>query len=706
MNAGVTSGAPDWREDVAEALRGAAVDWTFVAKTAFALLLTGWLAMRFQLEQPASAMITVGIVSHPHSGMVVAKSFYRALGTLAGCLAALLLVALFPQQRVLFLGTLALWIGLCAGGAALHRNFRSYGFVLAGYTAAIVAIPVIGRPDAVFDSAVMRVSEVMLGLFVAGLVSDVLFPQRLGRVLRTEVRGQFAGFLGFVRDSLGGVLDRGTLQAAHLRFVRQTVQIENQRSSVVFEDAGARVRSPRLRRFNQRFMAVSTTYQSLHHLMNRLQGADHAAARAALTTLFATVAQALDAAGCTPRRAAEAVGLERAMAVLRADMPTQIVAARTPLRGRDALLDFDTGAELLRRFVAELHAWTEAYATLAEHRPMPVADHEAAPFHHENDRVGAVLTTARTFAVMATTAAFWIASAWSSGASAMLIATIFCGLMASAPDPLRAVRAMLLGYVAGIVAAFVCSFGVLVRMDGFALMAAGVLPFLLPGLYLYTRPALAGMGTGYVIAFVYMTALKNPMSYDAAHFLNDALSQVVGIGGTALAFMLVPNASGNRWLRERLVRKLRLQVARACHAPLPGLRARFEAASRDLLIQVANQTGAGTAASRSLLAWGLSVQETGRAAIELRAEQAALDAAAVAGIDRVVRGLAAFYDRPDASGYGRVRAAVTAAIDAGGLPRAARAHLHLIRLALLDRDSVLAPFMPAPALPEGTVHAA
>ena len=133
--------------------------WIFVGKCLLAFYIAAWLSMLFQLEQPSTTMITVSIVMHPHSGMVLAKSFYRAIGTCAGSLCGVLLMAAFPQQRELFLLSLSLWVGLCAGGAVLYRNFMSYGFVLAGYTAAIVALPAISNPYNVFDSAMMRVNS-------------------------------------------------------------------------------------------------------------------------------------------------------------------------------------------------------------------------------------------------------------------------------------------------------------------------------------------------------------------------------------------------------------------------------------------------------------------------------------------------------------------------------------------------------------------
>jgi len=114
----------------------------FAAKTTAAGLLALLIAFTFNLDQPQWALLTVFIVSQPElSGSVLAKSFYRTIGTAIGAAIALLLVALFAQERVLFLGALALWIGSCTFGSQYARNFGAYSFVLSGYTAAIVGIP-------------------------------------------------------------------------------------------------------------------------------------------------------------------------------------------------------------------------------------------------------------------------------------------------------------------------------------------------------------------------------------------------------------------------------------------------------------------------------------------------------------------------------------------------------------------------------------
>jgi len=688
-------------------LRGAALDWLFVAKATFAVLLTGWLAMRFNLEQPGTAMMTVAIVIHPQSGMVIAKSFYRTLGTLVGCAVAFAIVGAFPQQRVPFLASTALWIGLCAGGASLQRNFRSYGFVLAGYTAAIVALPVVNHPQNVFDSAVMRVSEVMLGIFVAGIVSDAIFPQRLGDVLRDGVRSQFANFIVFVRDSLRGVLPRVDLEKAHLRFVREVVQIESQRSSVVFEDAGVRQRSPRLRLFNHAFMAASTSYHSLHHLLNRLQGAEHAPVRERLMLLAGELADALGPPGSEPRMAAQAPALAQRLAGLRERLAARATELRVGLDVRGDRLDFDTGAELVARIAAELHDYTNAYAVLASPYVARGLAEAPAPFSHANDWAGAAVVVVRATLTMFAMGLFWLGSAWPDGAGAMLIATIFSGLMATMPDPLRAIRYMLVGYALGIVAGIVCVYGVLIHMDGFALFCAALTTFLLPGFYLSARPAWPGVGSGYLLALLYTIAAKNPMNYDALHSINDSLSQLLGVGCAGVAFMLFAGTSDSPWLLRRLLRKLRMQLVHACEWPLRGLLPRFESASRDVAAQIVAHTRAGSAPSREGLAWSLAVQETGRAVIELRMAlaQAEVSSRLRDDIEAALRALANLYANPSHERYTHARRLIASAIDEAAAQPALMSPLHLIRLALLDTGAVLGAWVPAPAAPE-TPHAA
>ena len=704
--AGFSLRTPVTRQALAESMREEASIWLFVAKTLIALFVAGWIAMRVDLPSPSTAMITTLIVANRQSGLVLAKSFYRGLGTFAGAAGAIAIVATFPQQRDLFLVALSLWIGLCAGGATLYRNFKAYAFVLAGYTAAIVALPVIDNPPGVFDSAVARLSEVLLGVLVSGVISDVVFPTRMRDVLRRTARDQFAHFVEFIRASFAGTVPRGAMENAHLRFVRDAVALEDLRSSVIFADADARARSNHLRLFNQRFMAASTTFQSLHHLINRLKRAHRDRAADTLVRFYRPVGDALDmpvdvgtaARALLPRLAAARHAMDASRATL-----------RTGLDDMQDVRDVDTGASLLRRFVDELHDYIETAASLQTPRVI-AGSVERVRFDRGNDFLGAGLATLRTTLTMLALGVYWIESAWPQGSGALLNATIFAGLFATVPNPARATRDLTWGYFIGMVLGFFCNFFVLTQLEGYGLLVAGTFPFIVTGVALMASPRWAGLGLGWALGLVYILAFKNMQVYDPAHFINDAIAQIVGLLAAAASFLLIPPAIGSPWLRRRQLARLRAQVALAAEAPLPGLRHRFESVNHDLISQVAAQTTPGSDDSRALFAWALAVHETGRALIELRHDMArsGVPSALRPYLAGALRDLARFYEKPDVAGYLKARDAVATAIaavgehgDGGHLTE----HLHLVRMALLDGESILAAYMPDAPLSKEIVHA-
>jgi len=682
------------REALWRFLREEGDAWLFIARTVLSYFIALWLAMRLQLPSPNTAAMTTIIVMHRQTGMVLAKSFYRVFGTLAGALVALLIVAALPQQRELFLGAMALWIGLCAGGATLYRNFKSYAFVLAGYTAAIIALPVIEAPGWVFESAMYRITELMLGLLVSAVVNDVVFPVRVRDTLRQTARQQYRHFIDFMRGSTGGAIDRADMEKAHLRFVRDAVALEDLRSSVIFEDPQARARSAHMELSNQRFMAVSTSFQSLHHLLNRLQRGGGEAVAAAVISLYRPLGEALGDA--VPSRA-----MLRRLRAARHQMPAQARLAGEGIEAARAE-DFQTGAQLVQRFARELELYVISQLDLGGER---IAGNlvERARFVRGNDYAGAALATVRTVATMALLAQFWIGTAWPLGSSAMLLATIFSGLFATSPGPIRTTIKVAFGYLGGMVVGFFCVFFVLTRIDGFPLLVACLLPCFMVGAYLFTRPALALYGLGSCMGLAYILTITNPMVFNPVHFINDAIAQILGLGAVVLMFGLVPPAIGSAWLRRRQMATLRGQVALAAEAPLAGLRYRFESVNRDLFHQVVTQTEAGSEESRALLAWALAVHETGRAVIELRHDQREqplpprLDAATSAAVQALGR----FFEQPSPAAYAAALAAVEAALAcARDCPEATaglafvREHLHLIRLALVDDQSVMARYMP------------
>ncbi len=680
------------------------IGWIFVLKTTIAALLAMGISMRLELGQPVTAMVTVYILMHPQTGMVLTKSLYRICGTFAGALASLVLLGLFAQERVLFLGGLALWIGLCTTGAALYRNFKSYGFTLAGYTAAMICIPLIMQPTGFFDYAVNRVTEVMVGIICAGVVSEVVFPRSLGDSIIKSMEARYAQFESFVLALLSESSSPHEIDRMHLQLTGNTLGLELQRSSVLMEASEIRAYDHRLRQLNNDFMAMSTTLHSLCQLLNRLKVAD-AEAAATLTALHAPLAQALAPAGEPTSGAKSARQTACRLDEFLALLPEQTETIRHKYRdsGNTTDLDIETTLELFNRFVREMHDYMKTYSMLADKAgPEPF---DSVRFASRTDPALAILTGVRAMTVIALTAAFWIASAWPYGATAVMMAAITSALFAPAPDPALALKSGLHGVLAGFAAAFLCKFFVLTSLHGIGLLLVGMFPFLLVGPYLSLNPKLAVTGLGYSTMFCFMVSPTNKMVYDPVQFTNFGSALALGVAIGAIIFATFVPVTGG-WVKRRTARMLRGQVKIACSCKLTPLGSRFESSTRDLLQRVVAKPALQDTHDREILDWMFVVLEIGRAAIQLRQDAAsiALPQTVTASVWNTLKKITRFFEHPNSCNHNIALLGVEQSIGAllsvpcqeafcekthSGLRRMLTS-FHLIRSALLDEASILA----------------
>ena len=134
-----SGGAP-----LAEWLRDATPAFLFGLRLWASVCLTYYVAFALQLSEPAWAATTAALVCQPVLGASLRKSLFRMIGTVLGAIGIVILAALARQDRIGFLVGLALWCAVSAFVATLLRNFAAYAAALAGYTAAILAIDVLG----------------------------------------------------------------------------------------------------------------------------------------------------------------------------------------------------------------------------------------------------------------------------------------------------------------------------------------------------------------------------------------------------------------------------------------------------------------------------------------------------------------------------------------------------------------------------------
>lgn len=162
--------------------------WLFSLKAFAAAMLALYIALSFGLPRPYWAMATVYFVSNPLSGATRSKAAYRVAGTILGASAAVITVPQLVNMPIVLMGAIALWITVLVYLSALQRSPRSYVFLLAAYTLPIVALPAVMQPADIFDIAVARIEEIVIGIVCASLVGAIVFPARVAPALRERAQ--------------------------------------------------------------------------------------------------------------------------------------------------------------------------------------------------------------------------------------------------------------------------------------------------------------------------------------------------------------------------------------------------------------------------------------------------------------------------------------------------------------------------------------
>src|SRR5271163_889379 len=204
----------------------------FSAKTFAASLLALFISFWLALDEPYWAIMTVFIVAQPDSGLVLAKGFYRLLGTAVGLLVTTALVFGLAQYGELFIAALAAWIGVCSFAARGRRGFALYSFQLAGYTAAIVGIPAALNTDGAYTVIVARATEITLGIVCMGVVSRLIFPGELAPKLIALAGRSFQSVDRFAELALDPASSPERFAAEREALAKDFGEVETMRAAV------------------------------------------------------------------------------------------------------------------------------------------------------------------------------------------------------------------------------------------------------------------------------------------------------------------------------------------------------------------------------------------------------------------------------------------------------------------------------------------
>lgn len=178
--------------------------WLFSLKAFAAAMLALYIALWFGLPRPYWAMATVYFVSHPLTGATRSKAAYRVAGTVLGAAAAVATVPQLVNMPIVLTGAVALWITGLVYLSLLQRSPRSYVFLLAAYTLPIVALPAVMQPADIFDIAVARIEEIVIGIVCASLVGAIVLPAKVAPALRERAGVWLADAATWAADIAAG----------------------------------------------------------------------------------------------------------------------------------------------------------------------------------------------------------------------------------------------------------------------------------------------------------------------------------------------------------------------------------------------------------------------------------------------------------------------------------------------------------------------
>jgi uncharacterized membrane protein YccC len=536
------------------------------ASVCLALYVAFWL----ELDHAFWAGTSAALVCQPHLGASLRKGWYRLIGTVVGAFWIVALAAVFPQDRVGFLVGLALWGGICACAATLLRNFASYAAALAGFTAAILASDTLGATGGtdgqIFNYAVMRVSEIWIGIICAGIVlagTDFgAAPRRLAR--------SFADISSNVISHFCVTLARGAhfleTQAVRRELARQVIALDPVIDEAIGESSWLRYRAGLLQ-------------EAVDGLFNALSGWRTAAVRLAelpepeaqdqAEIVLQKIPQELysaPAAGDPSRWLVDPIGMRKLFVA----GSRRLVAM--PANTASLRLVADESARVL----AGLSRALDALALLT-------AAHSAGRMQRRRfrfyvpDWLPASVSGLRAFIAIGTVALFWIVSAWPNGALAVTWTTIAVLLFAPRADE---AYARTVGFVIGnglaAAAAAIAAFALLPQVDTFVGFSLVMGLFLVPFGALMAQPWQGAMFTSLAANFVPLLAPMNQMTYNPLQFYNTALAIVVGGSIAALSYRLIPPLSPA--FRTRRLLALTLRDLR--HLAIATLRPREDWAGR------------------------------------------------------------------------------------------------------------------------------
>lgn len=533
-----------WKQILA--FRPNRMDLIFAVKTFIAMLLALYIAFALDLTYPMWAAGTVIIIAQPYAGMVSSKAVYRLMGTVIGGAFAIFLTPRMIDMPILFTFVLALWIAFCLYVSLLDRTPRSYVFMLAGYTTAMVACSSINSIDtySVFDMALSRVLEISIAVICSAVVSATIFPAHLGTQLQHRVQKT----LDDTREVFKSILTDPQHSSSYAELLagitRDTSDIHGLAVHLTYEHGELRGMTKPLQELLHQITMVVANLMSMSERILQLDQSD-VQYRQGLGDLYQHVVTFLRA-----QTEIEEQQLNRLPDEFEQDFHHLIALSQPPQQVMLIALKMD-----IRHFVQNVMTIKLLWARIQQ-GDKRIPDHIAAlttqyPSLHRDHGIAVRSSIA---AGVATSISFllWIYSGWHAGYMMAQLTAVSVCILSMLDNPVPALKLFVRGSIYAAILTIFYAFVIMPEVKEFWQLAFVLAPMAIYLLSMFPHPPLMGLALPMLINFIMSLNLQNHYTTNAVILMDTAMAGVVGPIISILAIYFIramsPETSATRIL--------------------------------------------------------------------------------------------------------------------------------------------------------------
>ncbi|OTU46155.1 fusaric acid resistance protein [Acinetobacter pittii] len=529
------------------AFRPSRLDLIFALKTFIAGMLALFVSFELDLINPMWSIGTVLIIANPYSGMVSSKCVYRVVGTIGGAVIALTLTPHLINTPWIFTVVLSLWVGFALYVSLLDRTPRSYAFMLAGYSTAMIIFNAITYIDQynIFDIALARVIEISIGVISSAVVSATILPMHIGSAIKQRVIKTLKDTENLFANLLNTDSQQNNTQLL-AAITRDTTDIHALAVHLSYEKGELHGMTKPLQEMLHQISMVVANLVALSERIKQLKELRFIETHAEkLQQLSAHVVQFLEQKDLIIDE-----NILQLPDEFESDFASLMESASTHQQVLVAAMKMD-----VRHFISNVLAVKVLWQRIQQgNKEIPdniTPMTTKYPSLHRDHGVairGGISAVLITFIVTGV----WIVSGWKAGFMMAQMGAVTACILTALDNPVPVLRIFIWGSIASAVLVFVYAFGIFPHVTTFWELGLVLLPMFLFAVSMMANQMLMPVGMVLGINTMMGLNLHNAYSMDAVSYLDSSFAMILGVLVSLIVIDVVramsPDTSASRIL--------------------------------------------------------------------------------------------------------------------------------------------------------------